>query len=115
MVETIDFVPLPPDVPANPNPADGNGNLPLRPTLSWYGGPWAHLYDLYIDTDPGFTHPAVFSLAEPSSKTETSRFSYTLPVTLAPYTTYYWRVVGKTMALRTRTSPIWAFTTRSGG
>ena len=115
VVETIDFVPLPPDVPANPNPADGNGNLPLRPTLSWYGGPWAHLYDLYIDTNPGFTHPAVFSLAEPSSKTETSRFSYTLPVTLAPYTTYYWRVVGKTMALRTRTSPIWAFTTRTGG
>lgn len=113
IVENVDFVPLPPDTPANPAPANGDGNLPFRPTLSWYGGPWAHLYDLQIDTNPWFTSPMVFSnLSETSSKTATSRFSYTLPVTLAPYTTYYWRVVGKTMAFRTRTSPVWAFTTR---
>ena len=50
-------------------------------------------------------------LAEPSSKTETSRFSYALPTALLPGTTYYWKVVGKTMALQTRDSNIWSFTT----
>ena len=50
-------------------------------------------------------------LAETPSKTETSTFSYTLPATLVQGTTYYWKVVGKTMALQTKTSAVWTFTT----
>ena len=37
--------------------------------------------------------------------------SYTLPAALTPGTTYYWRVVGKTMANLSRTSDVWNFTT----
>ena len=51
------------------------------------------------------------NLAETSAKTETSTFGFTLPMTLARGTTYYWKVVGKTMALRTKSSAVWAFTT----
>ena len=66
-----------------------------------------------FDTGPSLlTMPQVFTdLAEPSTKTETSTFSYTLPVTLVQGTTYYWKVVGKTMALKTKTSAVWTFTT----
>ena len=51
------------------------------------------------------------TLAESSSKTATSTFSYTVPSPLRPGTTYYWKVVGKTMALQGRSSPVWSFTT----
>ena len=68
-------------------------------TLKWYGGPWAHLYDVYLATDSAFTMPTVPDLAETAAKTETSTFSVAV-TTLAPGTTYYWKVVGKTMALR---------------
>ena len=47
--------------------------------LTWYGGPWAHLYDVYLDTIPTPTTPIAINLAETPSKTETSTFSYTLP------------------------------------
>jgi phosphatidylserine/phosphatidylglycerophosphate/cardiolipin synthase-like enzyme len=112
IVENVYFVPQPPDAPKNPVPATGATGVATTLTLKWFGGPWAHLYDLYIDTNSAFTNPLTFTnLAESSSKTETSTFSYTLPLTLVSGTTYYWKVVGKTMALRTRTSATWSFTT----
>ena len=112
VVENADFVPLPPDAPKTPVPATGATGVNTTATLKWYGGPWAHLYDLYLATDSAFSNPMVFSnLAEPSGKTETSTFSYTVPTALAAGTTYYWKVVGKTMALKTKTSAVWTFTT----
>jgi phosphatidylserine/phosphatidylglycerophosphate/cardiolipin synthase-like enzyme len=112
IAENADFVPLPPDAPKNPVPAAGATGVGTTLTLKWFGGPWAHLYDLYVDTNSSFTNPMVFTdLAELPSKTATSTFSYTLPVTLVQGTTYYWKVVGKTMALQTRTSAVWTFTT----
>src|SRR4029453_12680211 len=33
---------------------------------------------------------------------------------LQPGTTYYWRIVSKTMANKTRTGPTWSFTTGGG-
>jgi hypothetical protein len=112
--ETIDFVPLPPDAPKNPAPAIGATEVVATPTLKWYGGPWAHLYDLYLDTSSSFTTPdarVYANLAETPAKTATSTFSFTVPTALAAGTTYYWKVVGKTMALRTRSSVVWSFTT----
>ena len=50
------------------------------------------------------------NLAESPSKTATSMFSYTVPFPLRPGATYYWKVVGKTMALLGRSSPLWSFT-----
>jgi phosphatidylserine/phosphatidylglycerophosphate/cardiolipin synthase-like enzyme len=113
VIENTDFVPLRPDAPTTPTPADGAAGLATTVAFKWFGGPWAHLYDLYIDTNSEFTtNPQVFrDLAENGSKTETSLFSYTLPVTLTPGTTYYWKVVGKTMALQTKTSRTFSFTT----
>ncbi|MGH9195208.1 MAG: hypothetical protein ACRD1T_05670, partial [Acidimicrobiia bacterium] len=35
---------------------------------------------------------------------------YQLPP-LSPGTTYYWRIVAKTMANQTTSSPVWSFTT----
>ncbi len=111
IVENVDFVPLPPDAPRNPVPAVGATNVSTTLRLTWFGGPWAHLYDVYLDTNPNPTTPIAINLAEPSSKTATSTFSYSHPVMLRTGTTYYWRVVGKTMALQGRSSPVWSFRT----
>jgi phosphatidylserine/phosphatidylglycerophosphate/cardiolipin synthase-like enzyme len=113
VVENADFVPLPPDPPTTPTPADGAAGLATTVTLKWFGGPWSHLYDLYLDTNPAFNNPQVFTnLAEdPAKKTETSLFTYVVPVTLTQGTTYYWKVVGKTMALKTKSSQTFSFTT----
>ena len=115
IAETKDFVPLAPDAPKNPVPLTGATGVSTTLTLKWYGGPWAHLYDLYLATNSTFTNATVFAnLAETGSKTETSTFSFTLPSALTPGTTYYWKVVGKTMALKTKTSSVWSFTTAGG-
>jgi len=113
ITENEDFVPLPPDAPKNPSPVSGTTGVSVTPTLKWYGGPWAHLYDLQIDTTSAFANPRVYPLAETPAKTETSTFSFTIPSTepLAAGTTYYWRVLGKTMALQGKMSLVWTFTT----
>jgi hypothetical protein len=114
VTENADFVPLPPDAPKNPSPAAGTTGLSTTPTLKWFGGPWAHLYDLVLSTNSAFTNPIVFpNLAETGGKTETSTFSFAIPAAtpLQPGTTYFWKVVGKTIALRTKTSAVWTFTT----
>ncbi len=111
VIETVDFVPLPPDAPKSPSPATGATGVDTAATLRWIGGPWAHLYDVYLDTTPNPTTLVAQNLPEGSNKTETSTFSYTLPATLPGSTRYYWRVVGKTMALQGRSSPVWSFTT----
>ena len=109
--ETKPFAPLPPDAPKTPLPALDATGVSTTPTLEWFGGPWAHLYDLYIDTNSAFTNAVPVQLAETSSKTATSRFSYTVTTPLVAGTTYYWKVVGKTMALQEKSSAVWRFTT----
>jgi phosphatidylserine/phosphatidylglycerophosphate/cardiolipin synthase-like enzyme len=115
--ETKPFQPLPPDKPKTPTPAHLAPDVSTTTTLAWNGGAWAHLYDLYLDTNPNPTtlvasHVADVNLREKPNKTETSAFTYVLPAgTLLAGTTYYWKVVGKTMALREAASPVWRFTT----
>jgi phosphatidylserine/phosphatidylglycerophosphate/cardiolipin synthase-like enzyme len=110
--ENEPFVPLPPDAPTNPTPALGvTGVGTSNVTFKWFGGPWAHLYDFYLDTNPDPTTLVAPDLAESASKTATSTFSFVYTGTLQPGTTYYWKVVGKTMALQTKSSPVWSFTT----
>ena len=111
VLENTDFVPLPPDPPKDPVPAVGAANVGTSARLAWSGGPWAHLYDLYLGTSPDPTNLIAANLAESASKTATSQFVYTLPFTLRPGTTYYWKVVARTMALQARSSPVWSFTT----
>jgi phosphatidylserine/phosphatidylglycerophosphate/cardiolipin synthase-like enzyme len=110
VLETSPFVPLPPDAPKTPSPANGQTNVGTTVALTWYGGPWAHLYDVYFGTAPD--PPRVASnLALGPSERATQMQSYT--VQLAPGGTYYWRIVAKTMALMESSSPLWSFTTAS--
>ena len=111
VVENTAFVPLRPDAPVSPAPSNGATNVGSTVTLRWNGGPWAHYYDVYLDTSINPTTLVAQNLEEGSNKTASSAFSFTLPTALAPGTTYYWKVVGKTVANRTRTSAVWSFTT----
>lgn len=96
---------LPPQEPANPNPADGAPNQPLAPTLTWTGGdPDGDpvTYDLYLEA--GDTTPDVLAagdLATPSYQAGG----------LAPNALYYWQVVATDNRGAQTSSPVWSFTT----
>lgn len=107
--ETVAFRPLPPGVPQNPSPASGGSVSGSSVTLRWYGGPWAHTYDVYVgtSTDP----PRIASnLNLGPSANSSQRQSATIGGLVAGRT-YYWKIVAKTMANKTTTSPIWHFST----
>ncbi|HEX4567718.1 MAG TPA: hypothetical protein VH138_13865, partial [Vicinamibacterales bacterium] len=72
-------------------------------------GPFAHNYDIYLGTSttPGLI--AVDVNLGPTAPGDSPR-TYQLPA-LAPGTTYYWRVVAKTMAEQRTAGPVWSFTT----
>ena len=109
--ETGPFVPLPPDTPAYQSPANGATAVATSGVaLKWYGGPWAHIYDIYFGTDP--TAGTLLAANQPlgPSQTTTQFQSYPLPP-LQPGTTYYWKIVSKTAALVPKPGPIWSFTT----
>jgi phosphatidylserine/phosphatidylglycerophosphate/cardiolipin synthase-like enzyme len=112
--ETKAFVPLPPDTPSNRGPADGAvGVATTGVRLSWYGGPWAHVYDIYFGTS---SDPPLFAanVALGPSETTSQNQSFALP-TLAPGTTYYWKIHSKTMANLGRTGATRRFTTTGSG
>src|SRR6185503_8892759 len=107
--ETAAFAPLLPNGPSNRAPANAAEVTGTTAKLTWYGGPWAHNYDVYFGTAP--TPPLLAAnVALGPSATTTTNQSYTTPA-LQPGTTYYWRVVGKTMAGLTAPGPTWRFTT----
>jgi len=105
--ETSAFTPLPPDAPKSPSPANGAVATGSSVTLKWYGGPWAHKYDVYFGT----TSPpplVAANLQLGPSETTTQKQSYVSPA-LTPGRTYYWKVVAKTMANKTASSATWTF------
>jgi phosphatidylserine/phosphatidylglycerophosphate/cardiolipin synthase-like enzyme len=110
-IETDWFQPLPPDKPIYQSPADTAVGQSISLALKWDGGPWAHLYDIYFGTDP---NPPLFAANQPLGPTDpanpTLTQSFALPL-LQHGTTYYWRVVSKTMAGMTAKGPIVSFTT----
>ncbi len=105
--ETRNFVPLPPTAPVNVVPANATGGHPTTVVLSWQPGPWAHRADVYLSTS---SSPAVYLKNVGVSPSTTKKLTVT---GLLPGTTYYWRVVSKTMAAKTATGPIWSFNTAS--
>jgi regulation of enolase protein 1 (concanavalin A-like superfamily) len=108
--ETEPFVPLPPDPPVYVSPANTAQGQPQTITLKWNAGFWAHKYDIYFGTTP--TPPLVAADVELGpSETPTDYITYSVPGTLASGTTYYWKVVSKTMANRTANGPTWSFRT----
>ena len=119
------FVPLPPGQPANLFPVNSSISQPTTITLQWEGGPWAHNYDIYFGISP---NPPLFvanastvqsgaqagqPLLETGSADDGVKETYKLGITLQPGTTYFWRIVSKTMANQTATGPVWSFTTTS--
>ena len=104
-IETKPFVPQPPDHPEYSLPANGALNQPTTGAkLTFDGGLWAHLYDVYFGVTP--TPP----LLESNKRLGPSQVSYLLPV-LQPGTRYYWKIVAKTMAHIEADGPVWSFTT----
>jgi hypothetical protein len=107
--ETQPFTPRPPDRPVSIAPAYNSSGAPLQATLVFNAGPFAHLYDIYFGTAPD---PPLLAAAVELGPTEPngSPRKYQLP-SLAPSTTYYWRIVARTMAQQVRSGDTWLFTT----
>lgn len=110
-LETEPFQPLPPDDPVLISPAD----MSTQPdsstvTLRWNAGIWAHFYDIYFGTSPDPPLIAANEELGPSTSSTNHR-SFTVSG-LVSGTTYYWRIVAKTMAYQTSESPLFSFTTQ---
>ena len=111
--ETAPFVPLPPDQPAYRSPANGSVTAGSSVTLTWYAGRWAHNYDIYVGASPSPPLVATnVNLGPSSTSTTFQRFTVS---NLSPGTTYYWKVVSKTMANMTATGSVWTFVTPESG
>ena len=118
------FVPMPAGTPVNKSPANGGLVVESAVTLKWDGGVWAHKYDVHFGTDPN-NLPRIATDLMVGSPYEGQVESWQVPQALAPGTTYYWRVVGKTMAEGRRSDeagldlakegPVWSFTTAGSG
>jgi hypothetical protein len=109
-VETQAFTPLPPDVPVYNTPANSaTGMATTGVSLSWNGGLWGQLYDIYFGTS---ANPPLLASNQKlgPSQSATDYRTYALPA-LQPGTTYYWQIVSKTMAYQTAAGPVWSFRT----
>jgi len=108
--ETEPFAPLPPATPAVRSPADNGSITGLSATLTWYGGLWAHNYDVYFGTSANTLTKVGSNLnLGPSTTTGTNQ---TFAVSnLAPATRYFWKITSKTMANLGVTGPVWSFMT----
>jgi phosphatidylserine/phosphatidylglycerophosphate/cardiolipin synthase-like enzyme len=109
-IESGPFVPLPPDRPVHSAPADvevGVATAGVR--LRWSGGLWGQYYDIYFGTTPDPPLFAANRFLGPNAPALPTH-SFQLP-TLAPATTYYWKVTGRTAANLARTSAVGSFTT----
>ena len=111
----VPFRPLPPDTPVYSSPLNLAAGVSSSASLTWDGGPWAHLYDVYFgDSASPLLRIRDQELGSPD---DGIRESYTVS-NLLPGTTYYWRIVGKTWAGLEVSGPTWSFTTAgspSGG
>ncbi|MBA3231611.1 MAG: hypothetical protein H0T05_02215 [Acidobacteria bacterium] len=109
-IETEPLVPMPPDPLTLVSPADGATEVSTSSvTFSWGSGVWTHVYDLYLGTDSN--PPLAVADRELGPSMHGTDYKSLTVSNLQPGTTYYWRVVGKTMADLARSSPIRSFTT----
>jgi phosphatidylserine/phosphatidylglycerophosphate/cardiolipin synthase-like enzyme len=107
----VDFQPLPPSTPVYSAPSNFATGVSTNVTLRWDGGNWAYTYDIYLGTSS--TPPLLVKDVKLGSPTTGVQESY--PVNLSPGTTYYWRIVGKTIAQKASSGPIRSFTTAGIG
>jgi len=108
--ETKPFVPLPPDAPIYNLPANNvTGVATTGTSLVFLGGLWAHNYDIYFGTTPNPPLLEANRRLGPSQSATDYRY-YPLPA-LLPGTTYYWKIVSKTMAFVAAEGPLSSFRT----
>jgi hypothetical protein len=129
----VNYTPGWPETPVNVSPANAALGVASSVALKWEGGWWAHKYDIYFGTTN--PPPLVAQNFMPGSATagvNSNKESFNpcappaplvsiCPTGLAPGTTYYWRIRGKTMIGdgggpfnapgRAVNGPIWSFTT----
>ena len=110
VVETAPFAPLAPAAAALPSPSTSATGVGTSITLQWWGGSWAHVFDVYFGTSPDPPLIAANLALGPSESTSEFQ-SYSIPITLSTGTTYYWRIVSKTAANMAKSSDVWSFTT----
>jgi hypothetical protein len=108
----IPFKPLPPDAPSYVSPANNAVGVGTSVTLKWEGGWWAHKYTIYLDTTATFGAPRVVDFMPGTATAGVTTAKESLTVTgLLPSTTYYWKIVSKTMADVPKSGPTRYFTT----
>jgi phosphatidylserine/phosphatidylglycerophosphate/cardiolipin synthase-like enzyme len=106
------FTPLPPEAPVYASPAYDAMGLGSSVTLKWEGGYYGLKFDIYLSTTTTFGAPIAANYM-PSFSTAgvmSAKESFTL-TNLQPGTTYYWKIVSKTMANKTKSGPMWRFST----
>ena len=125
-----------PETPVNVSPANASLGVGTSVALRWEGGWWAHKYDVYFGTTnppplvaqnymPGSATAGLSSNKESFNPcTPPTPFVSACPSGLAPGTTYYWRIRGKTMIgdgggpfnapARAISGSVWSFTTAGG-
>lgn len=121
--ENAPFIPLPPNEPSYRSPVNTATAQPTSITLQWEGGPWAHKYDIYFGTSSNPPlHVANASTIQSGAQAGQPLLatgsvddgvveSFKIQTTLQPGTTYFWRIVSKTVANQTANGPTWSFTT----
>jgi glutaredoxin len=92
-----------PNMPSNPNPANGATNVALNKDISWTGG-----------GSPGttITYDVYFGTASTPPKVSNNQSATTYDTgTLAYSTKYYWKIVAWDQNQNNSQGPIWSFTT----
>ena len=102
------FTPLPPDEPIYSAPAHMSSGAGTSVQLTWEGGPWAHFYDIYFGTN---SNPQLLTADRQLGGQSAGQAETYVINNLQPGTTYYWRIVSKTYALKTTSGVTWSFTT----
>lgn len=94
-----------PDVPSAPQPANGQLNVSLNPTLSWTSADLDYdqvFYDVYLEA--GDNTPDLLAFDDLTALT----FS---PGTLDGNTTYFWKIIARDEHDAVTEGPVWQFTT----
>ena len=94
----------PPYTPSDPDPADGETDVPIEKLIRWTGGDPNDGDKIYYDVYFGTSNPPLLVLEDILST------AYD-PGALDVDTTYYWQIVSEDTQGETTTGPIWQFTT----
>ncbi|KYK23086.1 hypothetical protein AYK24_01340 [Thermoplasmatales archaeon SG8-52-4] len=96
---------VPPNIPSNPYPADGQTNVNIESNLTWTGGDPNPGDPVYYDVYFGVTNP-------PTKKSSNQTGDSYNPVgDLEEYKEYFWYIVSWDESGETTVGPIWSFNT----